>query len=70
MGGAEYAKLGVASSPGTKVVSVSGHVRRPGNYEIELGTPSREIIFDLAGGPPERPQASSAGSPAARARRC
>ncbi len=52
MGGAEYAKLGVAGSSGTKVVSVSGHVQRPGNYEIELGIPSREIIFDLAGGPP------------------
>ena len=53
MGGEEYAKLGVANSAGTKVVSVSGHVQRPGNYEIELGTPSREIIFGLAGGPPE-----------------
>jgi NADH-quinone oxidoreductase subunit F len=53
MGGSEYAKLGVANSAGTKVVSVSGHVRRPGNYEIVLGTPSREIIFDLAGGPSE-----------------
>jgi NADH-quinone oxidoreductase subunit F len=53
MGGAEYAKLGVANSAGTKVVSLSGHVRRPGNYEIVLGTSSREIIFDLAGGPPE-----------------
>ena len=53
MGGAEYAKLGVSGSTGTKVVSVSGHVQRPGNYEIELGTPSREIIFGLAGGPPE-----------------
>jgi NADH-quinone oxidoreductase subunit F len=53
MGGAEYAKLGVETSTGTKLVSVSGHVRRPGNYEIELGIPSREIIYDLAGGPPE-----------------
>jgi len=35
-----------------KVVSVSGHVQRPGNYEIELGIPSREIIYGLAGGPP------------------
>ena len=52
MGGAKYAKLGVSNSAGTKVVSVSGHVTRPGNYEIELGTPSREIIYDLAGGPP------------------
>jgi NADH-quinone oxidoreductase subunit F len=52
MGGEEYAKLGVQTSTGTKVVSVSGHVQRPGNYEIELGIPSREIIYDLAGGPP------------------
>jgi NADH-quinone oxidoreductase subunit G len=53
MGGAEYAKLGVATSTGTKLVSVSGHVQRPGNYEIELGIPAREIIYGLAGGPPE-----------------
>jgi len=53
MGAEEYAKLGVETSTGTKVVSVSGHVQRPGNYEIELGIPSREIIYGLAGGPPE-----------------
>jgi hypothetical protein len=53
MGGAEYAKIGTETSTGTKVVSVSGCVRRPGNYEIELGVPTREIIFGLAGGPPE-----------------
>jgi NADH-quinone oxidoreductase subunit F len=50
MGGAEYAKIGTESSTGTKLVSVSGDVQRPGNYEITLGMPSREIIFDLAGG--------------------
>jgi NADH-quinone oxidoreductase subunit F len=53
MGGEQYAKLGTETSKGTKLVSVSGHVQRPGNYEIELGIPSREIIYDLAGGPPE-----------------
>ena len=53
MGGKEYAKLGTETSTGTKLVSVSGDVTRPGNYEIELGMPSREIIYDLAGGPPE-----------------
>jgi NADH-quinone oxidoreductase subunit F len=52
MGGAEYAKLGTETSTGTKLVSISGHVQRPGNYEIELGIPSREIIYGLAGGPP------------------
>jgi NADH-quinone oxidoreductase subunit F len=53
MGGKQYAKIGTATSTGTKVVSVSGDVQRPGNYEIELGIPSREIIYGLAGGPPE-----------------
>jgi NADH-quinone oxidoreductase subunit F len=53
VGGSEYAKLGTETSTGTKVVSVSGHVRRPGNYEVELGIPSRELIYDLAGGPDE-----------------
>ncbi len=52
MGGEEYAKLGVETSTGTKLVSISGHVQRPGNYEIELGVPSREIVYGLAGGPP------------------
>jgi NADH-quinone oxidoreductase subunit F len=51
MSGEEFAKIGVERSTGTKVVSVSGCVERPGNYEIVLGTPTREIIYDLAGGP-------------------
>jgi NADH-quinone oxidoreductase subunit F len=53
LGGDEYAKVGAIGSTGTKVVSVSGHVQRPGNYEVELGIPAREIIYGLAGGPPE-----------------
>ncbi|MEA2287369.1 MAG: NADH-quinone oxidoreductase subunit [Solirubrobacteraceae bacterium] len=53
MGGEEYAKLGTPGSTGTKLVSVSGNVKRPGNYEIELGVPSRDIIYGLAGGPPD-----------------
>ena len=44
--------FGTEQSTGTKVVSVSGCVQRPGNYEIELGIPARDIIFGLAGGPP------------------
>jgi NADH-quinone oxidoreductase subunit F len=52
MGAEAYAEIGVANSAGTKLVSISGNVQRPGNYEIELGCSSREIIFDLAGGPP------------------
>ena len=53
LGGQDYAKLGTTNSTGTKLVSVSGDVQRPGNYEIELGMSSRELIYGLAGGPPE-----------------
>jgi NADH-quinone oxidoreductase subunit F len=53
MSGKGYAQVGTETSTGTKLVSVSGDVRRPGNYEIELGIPSRELIYDLAGGPEE-----------------
>ena len=52
--GADWFKqFGTERSPGTKVVSVSGCVQRPGNYEIELGILAREIVYGLAGGPPE-----------------
>src|SRR5438067_5919759 len=53
MGGAEYAKLGVPNSRGTRVVSLSGHVVRPGNYEIENGTSMRELIYGIGGGVPD-----------------
>src|SRR5438128_2629323 len=52
LGGAEYAKLGVPNSTGTRVVSVSGHVVNGGNYEIENGLSLREIIYGLGGGIP------------------
>jgi len=52
-GAERYRLLGTEQSAGTKVVSVSGCVQRPGNYEVELGIPAREIVYGLAGGPPE-----------------
>jgi len=52
-GAAWFREFGTEQSPGTKVVSISGGVRRPGNYEVELGIPTRELIYDLAGGPEE-----------------
>jgi NADH-quinone oxidoreductase subunit F len=55
MGAAEYAKLGVENSRGTRLVSVSGHVERGGNYEIEPGVVTlRDLIYadDLGGGIP------------------
>ncbi|ABK46115.1 NADH dehydrogenase subunit F [Magnetococcus marinus MC-1] len=49
-GGAWYSKLGVEKSSGTKLFSVSGHVNKPGNYEVELGIPLKSLINDYAGG--------------------
>ncbi|MGN7612566.1 NADH-quinone oxidoreductase subunit NuoF [Magnetococcales bacterium HHB-1] len=49
-GGEWYAALGVENSTGTKVFSVSGHVNKPGNYEVELGIPLKTLINDHAGG--------------------
>jgi len=48
-----FTSFGTEQSPGTKVTSVSGAVRRPGNYEVELGIPTRVLIEELAGGPLE-----------------
>ena len=46
-----YSAIGPEKSPGTKIFSVSGHVLKPGNYEIVMGeTTLRDLIFDLAGG--------------------
>ena len=45
-----FAAVGTERSKGYKIVSVSGHVQKPGNYEIPLGTPVREIV-EIAGGP-------------------
>jgi NADH-quinone oxidoreductase subunit F len=49
-GAQAYRKYGTEKSPGTKLFSVSGNVVRPGNYEIPLGTPLKDVIFDLCGG--------------------
>jgi NADH-quinone oxidoreductase subunit F len=53
MGGEEYAKLGVENSAGTRVFSLSGNVANGGNYELELGTPLRELVYDIGGGIPD-----------------
>jgi NADH-quinone oxidoreductase subunit F len=42
--------LGNPKSTGTKLFSVCGHVLKPGNYEVTLGFPMKELIYDLAGG--------------------
>jgi NADH-quinone oxidoreductase subunit F len=53
LGGAEYAKVGVENSAGTRVFSLSGNVAKGGNYELELGTSLRELIYDIGGGIPD-----------------
>lgn len=44
-GGEEYAKIGIGKSTGTKLISASGHLNKPGVYEIELGLPVEEFIY-------------------------
>ncbi len=49
-GGAAYAAMGTEKSKGTKLISVSGRVRRPGNYEVVLGYPLKKLLFEDCGG--------------------
>jgi NADH-quinone oxidoreductase subunit F len=49
-GAQAYRKFGTEKSPGTKMFSVSGHVQRPGNYEVPLGYPLKKLIFEDCGG--------------------
>ncbi len=45
-----YASIGTPKSTGTRIFSVSGHVNRPGNYELPMGIPLRELLYEYAGG--------------------
>ncbi len=47
-----FRAIGPEKSPGPKLFCVSGHVVRPGTYELPMGTPLREIIYEHAGGLP------------------
>ncbi|HUN62936.1 MAG TPA: NADH-ubiquinone oxidoreductase-F iron-sulfur binding region domain-containing protein [Candidatus Sulfotelmatobacter sp.] len=49
-GAAWFKSAGVGGSRGLKFVGVSGHVARPGVFEVPMGTPMREVIFGRAGG--------------------
>jgi NADH-quinone oxidoreductase subunit F len=51
-GPAHFRQWGTEKSAGTKLFSVSGHVVRPGNYELPLGVPLKELIYDICGGIP------------------
>jgi NADH-quinone oxidoreductase subunit F len=49
-GGEWYARLGMGRSGGTRLLCVSGHVNRPGVYELPMGIPLREVIEEVCGG--------------------
>ena len=51
-GGEWYKGLSLSNpkSTGTKLISVCGHVQRPGNYEVTMGTPMTDLLFDMCGG--------------------
>jgi len=53
-GAAWYKGLSLSSpkSTGTKLFSVCGHVQRPGNYEVTMGFPLKDLVYDLCGGVP------------------
>ncbi|MDX6522394.1 MAG: NADH-quinone oxidoreductase subunit [Gaiellales bacterium] len=53
MGGEAYAQIGTERSKGTRVFSLSGNVRRPGNYELPLTATLRDLIEGHGGGAPE-----------------
>jgi NADH-quinone oxidoreductase subunit F len=48
-----YRSIGTEQSTGPKIFSLSGNVNKPGNYELPLGTPFRELIFEHGGGIPD-----------------
>jgi NADH-quinone oxidoreductase subunit F len=51
-GAAWYRGLGLNGHAGTKVISLSGDIRRPGNYEVPFGLPLATLLHEWAGGPP------------------
>ncbi len=50
MGAEEFRKVGMPKSPGTQLVSISGHVNKPGVYEVEYGYPLDKFIYEDCGG--------------------
>ena len=52
-GPGRYGQVGLETAPGTKLVCLSGSVRRPGLAEVPMGATLRQVIYGIGGGPPE-----------------
>ena len=70
MGGEEYAKLGTERNGGTRLFGISGHVERPGVYELPMGYSLRKAIYEVAGGIKGGKQLKAVVPGGARARCC
>jgi len=49
-GGQEFSDIGVEKNGGTRLVGISGHVKKPGMYELPMGYPFEDVIYKIAGG--------------------
>jgi len=52
LGGAEYAKIGTERNGGTRLFCLSGHIERPGVYELPMGYNLKKMIYEVGGGIP------------------
>lgn len=62
-GGAKYAAIGKGKSTGTKLVSLDSHFKKPGVYEVDMGTPLKEVVYNLGGGFTTEIKAMQIGGP-------
>ncbi|MFM7177780.1 MAG: NADH-ubiquinone oxidoreductase-F iron-sulfur binding region domain-containing protein [Bacteroidota bacterium] len=62
-GGDAYAAIGTPKSTGTKLISLDGHFNRPGIYEVDMGTPLRQVIDELGQGFKSKVKAMHIGGP-------
>ena len=62
-GGAAYAQLGTEKSTGTKLVCLDSFFKKPGLYEIEMGTPFEDVVYGFGGGFKSAVKAVHVGGP-------
>jgi NADH-quinone oxidoreductase subunit F len=62
-GGAAFAAIGTPKSSGTKLISLDGYFKRPGIYEVDMGTPLQHVVEELGGGFTEPVKALHIGGP-------